>query len=179
MIGFSCNSGTNHTINGNIDEPIDELHFDSVMLNKSIPLRLEETDLVKYLGEPDSIVIEDDWACGNYINGESTVKVHYYKGTKFISSKGIALLHVLNLEVDNFTFDFSGNQIKSGITKSELELIFPNSMKALKEKRQSYNRQGRMKVYMIETPEYGDSSGWIFIFDGEKLKEIELWWFIC
>jgi hypothetical protein len=60
-----------------------------------------------------------------------------------------------------------------------LKQIFPNSLQALNNKLQSYNKEGRMKVKMLQTPEFGDSSVWFFTFTGEKIKEIELWWFIC
>jgi hypothetical protein len=158
---------------------LETLHFDSVHLNSNIPLMLKDDELEDYLGKPDSIAIENDWYCGNYIDMEESVRILYYGRTKFISSKGTSLLYVLNLEEDQFTFEFGKFRINSGDSKSELKQIFPNSLQALNNKLQSYNKEGRMKVKMLQTPEFGDSSVWFFTFTGEKIKEIELWWFIC
>jgi hypothetical protein len=81
---------------------LETLHFDSVHLNSNIPLMLKDDELEDYLGKPDSIAIENDWYCGNYIDMEESVRILYYGRTKFISSKGTSLLYVLNLEEDGY-----------------------------------------------------------------------------
>src|SRR5690606_25002153 len=85
---------------------LETLHFDSVRLNANVPLMLKDAELVGFLGQPDSVVTENDWECGNYINGDTSVRIFYYGKTKFMSSRGISLLYVLNLEDNRFTFDF-------------------------------------------------------------------------
>ena len=81
---------------------LETLHFDSVRLNASIPLMLKDAELVGFLGQPDSVGAENDWECGNYINGDTSVRILYYGKTKFMSSRGISLLYVLNLEDVSF-----------------------------------------------------------------------------
>ena len=158
---------------------LETLHFDSVRLNSNIPLILKDAELIRFLGQPDSVVTENDWECGNYINGDASVRILYYGKTKFMSSRGISLLYVLNLEDNRFTFDFGGKQLKKGTSKADLKDLFPNALNALNKGLQSYNKEGRMKVKMVQTPDFGDSSGWMFTFSDQMIKEIELWWFIC
>jgi len=159
---------------------LETLHFDSVRLNSKIPLMLKDEELFSLVGLPDSIVVENEWNCGNYINSEETVKILYYGKSKFMSSQGTSLLYVLNLEEKRFTLNFSNVYITKGTTKSDLHEIFPNSLNSLNNKHQSYNKNGIMKVKMLQTPE-GEpgGSGWLFRFNGEVIKEIELWWMIC
>lgn len=158
---------------------LESLHFDSVRLNTKIPLMLKDSELVDYLGQPDSVVIENDWLCGNYIDSEETVRVLYYGRTRFISSNGTSLLHRLNFEEERFSFDFGDAQLKYGISKSDLQRIFPNAVNCLNNNIQEYNKKGRMKVKMLEAYEGEGTCGWMFTFNGELLKEIELWWMIC
>jgi hypothetical protein len=158
---------------------LETLHFDSVRLNSKIPLMLKDVDLIGFLGQPDSVVAENDWECGNYINGDTSVRILYYGKTKFMSSRGVSLLYVLNLEDNRFTFDFGGKQVKKGTSKADLKGLFPHALNALNKGLQSYNREGQMKVRMVQTPDFGDSSGWMFTFSNQMIKEIELWWFIC
>ncbi len=157
---------------------LETLHFDSVRLNLSIPLMLKDHELFSLLGPPDSTVTENDWSCGNYINSEETVKIHYYGKTKFMSSRGTSLLYVLNLEEKRFTFDFDKKRITNGTSKSDLQKIFPNALNSLNKKHHSYNKNGIMKVKMLQNPAR-DESGWLFRFNGDVIKEIELWWMIC
>lgn len=139
---------------------------------------LKDAQLVEFLGEPDSIAVEN-WECGNYIDSEKTVRVLYYGQTRFISSNGTSLLHQVNFEEDRFSFDFEGIQLKSGISKTDLQRIFPNALNSLNNKTQGYNKNDRMKVKMLPAYEGEGSSGWIFTFNGDVLKGIELWWMIC
>lgn len=158
---------------------LETLHFDSVRLNSNIPLMLKDAELISFLGQPDSVVTENDWECGNYLNGDVSVRILYYGKSKFMSSQGTSLLYVLNLEDNRFTFDFGGKQLKKGTSRADLKEIFPNALNCLNKGTQSYNREGRMKVKMVQTPDFGDSSGWMFTFSDQMIKEIELWWFIC
>ncbi|MEQ9287169.1 MAG: hypothetical protein RIG77_09690 [Cyclobacteriaceae bacterium] len=157
---------------------LEKLHFDSVRLNNKIPLMLTDAELIEFLGQPDSVVVES-WECGNYIDSEETVRVLYFGRTRFISSNGTSLLHRLNFEENGFSFDFEGTQLKSGISKTDLQRIFPNALNSLNNKIQRYNEKGRMKVKMLPAYEGEGSCGWIFTFNEELLKEIELWWMIC
>lgn len=118
----------------NVSDCLDEgcletLHFDSVRLNSKIPLMLKDAELIGFLGPPDSVVIDNDWECGNYLNGDVSVRIIYYGKSKFISSRGTSLLYVLNLEDNRFTFDFGSRQLKKGISKADLKKIFPNALK--------------------------------------------------
>ena len=157
---------------------LERLHFDSVRLNNKIPLKLKDAQLVEFLGQPDSIAVET-WECGNYIDSEESVRVLYYGRTRFISSNGTSLLHRLNFEDARFSFGFGNTQIKSGISKNDLQRIFPNAINSLTYKIQSYNKEGRTKVKMLPAYEGEGTAGWIFSFNGDLLKEIELWWMIC
>lgn len=161
------------------EQCLEVVHFDSVRLNQTIPIRLTADSLVQLLGNPDSIITETEWECGNYIDDEMSVEIYYYGHTRFLVSNGVALLHVLNLEDGRFTFDFESTQIKKGMDLAALKTIFPNAVSALKEGWEGYNRDGRMKVLMRENPDYGESSGWIFSFKGTRIEAITLWWFIC
>ena len=158
---------------------LETLHFDSVRLNRNIPLMLKDAELISFLGQPDSIVTENDWECGNYLNGDESVKILYYGKTRFMSSRGTSILYVLNLEDDRFTFDFGSKQLKKGTSIEKLNEIFPNAVTCLNKGTQPYNREGRMKVKMVQTPGFADSSGWLFTFSNQMIKEVELWWFIC
>lgn len=158
---------------------LEKLHFDSVRLNTKIPLMLPDEELIASLGEPDSILVENNWYCGNYIDSEETVRVLYYGRTRFISSNGTSLLHQVNFEDNKFSFDFQGTRLKSGISKTDLQEIFPNALNSLNKEILPYNKKGRMKVKMLPAYEGEGSCGWIFTFNGELLKEIELWWMIC
>lgn len=159
------------------EECLEKLHFDSVRINSKIALKLKDAELERLLGKPDSVVVEN-WECGNYIDSEENVRVLYYGNTRFISSNGMSLLHILDFEDGRFTFDFVGVQFRSGTSKADCQRLFPNSLKALEDKVQSYNKRGVMKVKMLPPYEEGNN-GWLFTFDGEQLKEIELWWMIC
>lgn len=158
---------------------LETLHFDSVRLNSNIPLMLKDAELISFLGQPDSVVTENDWECGNYLNGDVSVRILYYGKSKFMSSRGTSLLYVLNLEDNRFTFNFGGKQLKKGTSKTDLKEFFPNALNSLNKGIQSYNKEGRMKVKMVQTPDFGDSSGWMLTFSNQRIKEIELWWFIC
>ncbi|MBX2943463.1 MAG: hypothetical protein KF860_14070 [Cyclobacteriaceae bacterium] len=143
-------------------------------------MMLKDQELINLLGLPDSTVVENEWNCGNYINSEETVKILYYGKSKFMSSKGTSLLYVLNLEGGRFTFDFNNIKLTKGTSKTDLQEIFPNALNSLNKKHQSYNKNGIMKVKMLQTPVgEPDGSGWLFRFNGEIIKEIELWWMIC
>ena len=110
---------------------LEALHFDSVRLNSNIPLMLKDAELLDFLGQPDSVVTENDWECGNYINGDESVTILYYGKTRFMSSRGISLLYVLNLEDDRFTFDFDDKKLRKGTSKADLQEFFPNALNAL------------------------------------------------
>lgn len=155
---------------------LETLHMDSVKLNDKIPLKLKDEELLSFLGQPDSIRTEHDWDCGNFIDSESTVQIIYYGKTKFMSSNGTSILYVLNLEEKRFSFDLRSHKLSYGSNKSDLMKLFPGAMKAYLNKVQSYNEEGRMKVLL--KPAF-DSAGWMFTFNGELIKEIRLWWFIC
>jgi len=157
---------------------LEVLHFDSVRLNKNVPLKLSDKDLFAMLGKPDSIVVEE-WPCGNYINDYDTVDVYYYGKTRFISSCGTSLLHILDFEDHRFSFCFQNKQIDYNSTKNDIAKFFPNAVKALDEGWELYNTEGDMKVLMRETPEYTEGSGWILTFRDGKILQIELWWGIC
>lgn len=158
---------------------LEVLHFDSVRVNGHVPLRLKDEELLLLLGKPDSIKQDEGWECGNFIDSEETVRILFYGKTQFMSSNGTSLLYVFDFSGSRFTFDFNGKQLKSGTTQADLRQLFPNSLSALEQQIQGYNQSGIMKVLMKETPDFGESSGWLFTFEGELLKEIKLWWFIC
>jgi hypothetical protein len=175
---LACNFVTGQTNSNNcLDEScLETLHMDSVKLNDRIPLKLKDEELISFLGQPDSIVTENDWECGNFIDSESTVRMIYYGKTKFMSSNGTSLLYVLNLEEKRFSFDLKDCKLSFESNKSDLMKLFPGAMKARINKVQSYNEEGRMKVLL--KPAF-DTAGWMFTFNGELIKEIRLWWFIC
>jgi len=141
---------------------------------------LKDEELIRLIGPPDSIIVENDWNCGNYINSDETVKVLYYGKSRFLSSRGTSLLHVLNLEEKRFTFNFNNKTLEKGTSKSDLQKVFPNAVNSFNKKLEPYNKKGRMKVKMLQNPEREPGgSGWLFRFNGEIIKEIELWWMIC
>ena len=41
-----------------------------------------------------------------------------------------------------------------------------------------YGRKEMPKI-MVQSADFGGSSGWMFTFSDKMIKEIELWWFIC
>jgi hypothetical protein len=90
---------------------------------------LKDVELISFLGQPDSVVTENGWECGNYINGDTSVRILYYGKTKFMSSGGISLLYLLNLEDKRFTFDFGGKQLKKRNIKSRSKGILSKRIK--------------------------------------------------
>lgn len=159
---------------------LEVVHFDSARLNGKIPLKLPESQLLQLLGKPDSVVAESDWECGNYIDDATTVRILFYGRTQFQTSNGIAILYKLNFEDRRFALQLGKCNLQSGVTKQNLKTHFPSALAALDREVQDYNKDGKMKVRMAQTPaSEPSSSGWIFYFEGDVLKEVELWWFIC
>jgi len=164
----------------NKNELIDSLVFDSVKINNSIPLKLKEIELLNKLGLPDSVIKENGWSCGNYLNESDSLTVYYYGLTRFIVSKGEALLHKF-IPDDKLTFGTSDFMISGKTNESKLKLRFPksyNNMLYRIENEKNFEKR-RMKVGMIKNPIGPDDNGFIFYFENNVLIRVELWWFIC
>ncbi len=164
----------------NTTEKIDSLIFDSVKINGKIPLKLKVVDLLDKLGQPDSIIVEHGWDCGNYLNDSDSVDVYYYGLSRFIISKGEALLHRFYPD-KKLTFETNDFKIAGETSESEIQLIFPNSYANMLYRIQNDKHFGkrRLKVGMIKNPISPDDNGFIFYFENGRLIRIDLWWFIC
>jgi hypothetical protein len=165
----------------NQTEDIDSLIFDSVRINKMLPLKSKESDLIKNLGQPDSIVVEHGWDCGNYLNCSDSVTLFYYGQSRFLISDGEALLHILFLSDSKLSFGTSNFQLTGKISESQVKYLFPKSynyMMKLIENNTFYGEK-RIKVKMSENSISYDDNGFIFYFEKGWLVSIELWWFIC
>jgi hypothetical protein len=168
--------------NRDLDDPqeTDSILFDSVKINDKIPLKLTIKSLLKHLGQPDSIKTEE-WECGNYLNDQNSVDVYYYGKSRFITSKGEALLHILYPSDSKLFFGTNDFKISNEITEFELMSLFPKSYDRMiyRIKNDEHYGPRRLVVEMIDQPLYQDGSGFIFYIENEKLTRIELWWFIC
>lgn len=159
---------------------IDSLLFDSVKINDNLPLKLKETDLLNKLGQPDSIVVEHGWDCGNYLDDLDSVKVYYYGLSRYIISKGKALLHVFSPD-KKLSFGTNNFKITGETSELEIKVLFPKSYTNMAYwiERKKHSGKRELKVGMITNPMSTESNGFIFYFENGRLIRIELWWFIC
>jgi len=157
----------------------DSLVFNSVKLNKEIPLMPTESELTSKLGAPDSLVIEYGWDCGNYIDSKDSVTVYYYGKTRFIASGGKAVLHEFYPSENLISFDTPEFSLTGDIKEEVIAELFPHSYNGMihRLKTDKYFNERRLRVEMI--PACEDSCGFIFHFEEGNLSYIELWWFIC
>lgn len=167
----------------NVNDSItnDSLIFDSISINRLIPLKLSAKFLTASLGRPDSIIKEDDWECGNYLNDKTTVSIYYYGKSRFIVSDGEALLQVLDLKDKRLSFVTSSMELSQPISEVEVSQLFPGSYARMKQGMATDKHYGpkRLIVEMKNQPLWQDGCGFIFNFDNDQLTSIELWWFIC
>ncbi|MHC1705013.1 MAG: hypothetical protein AB9846_13975 [Tenuifilaceae bacterium] len=165
-------------ITRNDKEQIDSLLFNDVKINDVIPLKLKESVLLEKLGQPDSVInVRND--CGNYLDGGDSSQVYYYGLSRFIVSKGEALLNIFYPD-KKLSFGTSNFKINGEASESEFKKLFPksyaNMIYRIENKRIG---ERRLKVGMIKNPISPYDNGFIFYFENEKLIRIELWWFIC
>lgn len=161
-------------------EQIDSIIFNTVRINDSIPLLLPEAELLNKLGKPDSIIVEYGWDCGNYLDDSDSVGVYYYGLSRFIVSKGKALLHKF-VPDNRMTLCTNSFKITGETNESELKLLFTKSYTHMLERIKNDKNFGerRLKVGMSNNPVSPDDNGFIFYFENGKIIRIELWWFIC
>lgn len=148
------------------------IHLDSVYLNRKLPILCKESQLFDAFGKPDSVTVEENWECGNYIDNETTVIALYYGKTRFIQSKDQVLLHVLDFESNSMSFDLADFSIRKGLKKSEFIQRFPESVFIKFEDREIAS------ILMLPDYEAGNSK-WIFSFRNGTIDSLELWWMIC
>ncbi len=162
-------------------EQIDSLSFESVRINDKVPLKLKEKELLKELGQPDSIITERGWDCGNYLDENDSVVVYYYGHSRYIVSNGEVLLHKYYPSDNKLIFRTKKFQLSGEINELKIKELFSKSYECMERRiknEKSYGKR-RLKVGMSRNPISIDDNGFIFYFENNKLTYVELWWFIC
>ncbi len=140
----------------------DYMAFDSVFINCKIPISTHIDTLVKYLGQPDTIIKYTD-TMGFVDDPYSILK---YKNLIFnLFDNGHAQLY--EVQLDTYSVCYKNLKFTNSTSLSELSGIFSGSYTL----RDTISlRNEKLVAIRLNTTNQQTDDQWIFLFLGEKLK---------
>jgi hypothetical protein len=151
------------------------LSFDSILMNREVPLVTDTTTLFNFLGRPKKIIpISTSRNNGLLIGNGNVSNGNYliYGNTIFEQFGEKVIVNTIDFESTKIELISSKINLKAGIKPIEIQMAFPESGRLLG----GYGGSTWSGNIMVSAskPHGGIHDVWFFIFMGEKLKRVAL-----
>ncbi|MFN0202570.1 MAG: hypothetical protein ACKVTZ_13685 [Bacteroidia bacterium] len=151
---------------------LEVIDFDDITINRTLMVKNNLEDVIKNLGEPDSIQESGFESISNWF-GETKTAKYYYKNSYFETHGQSANLDKIYFGDNQFTMEFKDVVFDNKTTIDLFKRRFPNAYKYSLIENQRNEIYENFKIRILFTR--SSSGAWIFEFLNDKLDNVYIW----
>lgn len=155
-----------------IAENPEYLDWKTLKINNQLPLLCKKAELIKLLGNADSIVIPHyDDVCTSYFN--TAFKYLYFGHSQFEISGDMAVVNSIDFESGNIRLVSPKLILDKSMTIERIKIFFPNAVKNAEEI--EVDKKGKVLSLKLATSRTELDDAWLLFFRNGMLIRIDYW----